>query len=169
MNFLFTRANNYLNCFEHCLQMYKADESFLCEMCYLLQQSMEHYIKAILEYKGVSYPTTHRFSIMLNVLQDNNITIPCSDVILKYADDFDKWSTDTRYNSNFFATFKLVEEAKTICYALKDYTQQLLESANYSLEAIEWCRKNAPDAIKGLPDEELWDIMQSTYYKLKDF
>lgn len=127
MNFLLTRANNALNCFEYCLQMYQTDKSFLCEMCHTLQQSMEYYIIAILEYKGVSYPTTHSFSVMLNVLKENNITIPCSDTILKYADDFDKWSMVALYNSNFFATFKLVEVAKDICYELKEYTQQLLD------------------------------------------
>ena len=30
-------------------------------------------------------------------------------------------------------------------------------------EAIKWCRENAPEAIKDLPDNELWDIMEDSY------
>lgn len=28
---------------------------------------------------------------------------------------------------------------------------------------LEWCRRNAPDALKGLPDSELWDLMKDAY------
>ena len=29
---------------------------------------------------------------------------------------------------------------------------------------LKWCRAHAPEAIKDLPDEELWDIMKGSYY-----
>lgn len=32
-------------------------------------------------------------------------------------------------------------------------------------QALKWCRDNAPDSIKNLSDDELWDIMKSSYFK----
>lgn len=29
---------------------------------------------------------------------------------------------------------------------------------------LKWCRAHAPEAIRDLPDEELWDIMKGSYY-----
>lgn len=36
-----------------------------------------------------------------------------------------------------------------------------------SAEEIQWCRDNAPDACKDLPDNELWDLMKDSYESFK--
>lgn len=34
----------------------------------------------------------------------------------------------------------------------------------YTNDAIQWCRDNAPDACKDCSDDELWDLMKAVYY-----
>lgn len=168
MNFHIIRANNNMINFEDNFKHYQADESFLNEMCYNLQQALEHYIKAIFELQGKTYPAVHQISILLNVLGDKGFHIPMENDIRQNVDSYDNWSTATRYNTNFYTTLELVNKTKEICYALKDYVLRMFESCTYSEEAIVWCRQNAPTAIKNSSNDELWEFMKDSYYKLKD-
>ncbi len=40
-------------------------------------------------------------------------------------------------------------------------------SEGIPIGALEWCRENAPTALKGCSDEELWNYMQDAYFKLR--
>lgn len=60
-----------------------------------------------------------------------------------------------------------VNEAVNYCTQLKEYVHAAETEAAYTKDQIEWCHENTPKSIADLPDDQLWEIMSSTYYKLK--
>lgn len=48
----------------------------------------------------------------------------------------------------------------------KDLVDALNEIMYNYEEAIKWCRENAPEAIKNLHENELWDIMKDSYFNI---
>lgn len=45
------------------------------------------------------------------------------------------------------------------------FTKYKEDTYSCNEQALKWCRDNAPDSIKNLSDDELWDIMKSSYFK----
>lgn len=75
--------------------------------------------------------------------------------------------SDTTFESALVILDK--EGRKLGATGLEDLERKLGDSNadDPSTEALQWCRYNAPDACKDLPDDELWDLMKDSYESFK--
>ena len=48
----------------------------------------------------------------------------------------------------------------------KDLVAALNEIMYNYEEAIKWCKENAPESVKNLHENELWDIMKDSYFNI---
>lgn len=168
MSFLISRANNCMVMYEQAVELYQDDDEFLRDVCYQLQQALEYYLEAILQTHSVTCPPTHKVDVLYAIICKNKLKLPtdvCS-VITNYSSELNSWSADT-YNDDFIANLDLVNLVVKSCYVLKAFIEQETLCDGCTDDAIAWCRNNAPEVAKGLPDIDLWDLMKDTYYRLK--
>lgn len=91
------------------------DDFYLNLAGYLLQQSVELYLKHYLELRGVSYPFTHDISVLLNLLDKNKVELPIStdvlDNLFDMAGTITLWESKTRYIKDFFLVQRQLDRA----------------------------------------------------------
>lgn len=102
------------------------DDCYLDSCCFHLQQSIEFILKGIVEMNGLRYAENHDVRANLNILNRENITIPCEREIRDKASTLYSWETESRYKDSFIAAIKDIDE-------VMDYANKLIE---YAVEGI---------------------------------
>lgn len=142
------------------------DDSFVDGACFQLQQSMEFALKYLAEIMGIPYERTHDIRKLVECIKDStDISIPVLDKVLQNADTYTSWEIKSRYTDDFIAVRKDVEYAFKVASELVSYIDNFSKTAVPPKDAIEWCRKNAPEPLKVLDDNSLWEEMRDIYYK----
>lgn len=141
------------------------DDVYLSGACYMLQQCIEMGLKYALEINGIGYPRTHNIGSLLEILQEHGISYDELSAFQYNRDTYTSWEATSRYNDSFIASAKLVEETFRICDKMIERLSNLSTVQSISPLALKWCRANAPEAAKDLPDNELWQLMRESYYR----
>lgn len=103
-------------------------------------------------------------------------------VTWKYKADNDGYQLVTRKDEGVYWPMAVYMPGKTERYIYDAYVESVCKDCNccivvadknpymstdYQQKSVDapiaWCRDNAPEAIKELPDDELWDIMKTAY------
>jgi HEPN domain-containing protein len=66
----------------------------LADLCFDLQQCAEKSFKALLVYHNIDFPKTHSISALIEILEDNNISVPEE---LINSSDLTVYAVQTRY------------------------------------------------------------------------
>lgn len=92
------------------LKHYQADELYLLDAAYKLQQSVEFVLKAFLECKGVTVPETHQINKLLRMTQDNGSACIITPWVAKNAIQLSEWESNTRYDFDYYLELSFVQE-----------------------------------------------------------
>jgi len=102
-------------------------DAHMRKACFELQQTIEFYLKGIIELFGEIYPEQHALDLLLNILQplyekynDNELEYICEQISNK-SDMFDTWQTKPRYLLSFTSNIKNIEKAFEICDDLRNF------------------------------------------------
>lgn len=140
---------------------------FSGELCFGIQQILEFTIKYALEVKGVKYRRTHDIEYLFDLLSS---VYELSDVAIQLrsvANKITKWEASSRYDEGFTVEPNTVRETYSL---VKRFYEEVsnkyaIPTSSYTTQQIQWCRTNAPESIKHLSDDELWDVMSDSYYR----
>lgn len=102
------------------LKIYESDP-YLDSCCFHLQQAIEYLLKGIVELNGLSYAENHDIRANLNIMNRENIELPCEKDLRIKADTLYKWETESRYKDSFIAAVKDIEEVMAIARELFSY------------------------------------------------
>ena len=80
---------------------------------YHTQQCTEKLLKYVLESYGYSYERTHDISILVDVCIDKKIEVP--EVIENASAAITSWATQSRYNSEFRASVRMISKVLDVC------------------------------------------------------
>ena len=141
---------------------------YVNDICMMLEQAFERYLKGYLELNGKAYPKVHSIDVLVETLMKYNLTIPNMHEIMENSGLYNKWAVGIRYGSDYHIALSKVNEAVDYCSQLKEYVHSAELETAYTDEQIKWCRENAPKGLANLPDDQLWELMSATYYKVKD-
>lgn len=168
MSKLFSRSKSRLESAVRDLRSIASDDSALDGACFQLQQSLEFAIKYMFECTGHKYPWGHSVRDLIDSLE-NVISIPEELSVFKdKADLYTKWETDSRYLDSFVATVKDAKECVIRLKSLHDYIDRTYHKRiEVDSEIMQWCKNNAPEALRSAPVEELLDNMLPLYDKYK--
>ena len=142
--------------------------NFSSEICFNIQQILEFTIKYVLEVKCVEYRRSHDieylFDLLSSVCELSDVAIQLRNV----ANKITKWETSSRCDEGFIAEPYTIRETYNL---VKMFYQEVSSkyatpTIKYTEQQIRWCRINAPDSIKHLSNDELWDVMSDSYYRL---
>lgn len=141
--------------------------NFSREICFSTQQILEFTIKYVLEVNGIKYRRTHDIAYLFNLLSS---VYELSDVAIQLrniADEITTWEESALYDESFIIEPDTVRETYSL---VKRFYEEVsnkyaIPTIKYTEQQIQWCRINAPDSIKHLSDDELWDIMSDSYYR----
>ena len=169
MSKLFSRSKYKLKSALYDLQNVASDDSALDSACFNLQQSLEFALKYIFECEGYVYPWGHSISKIISALE-SYIDIPGSVSVFKdKAGIYTAWESESRYTDSFIGSIKDANECVNRLRDLHEYIETTYhKTSDVSNEAIEWCKTNAPDALRSLPVEELLEHMLPIYEIYKD-
>ena len=167
MSDLLRRGDSALRMAQDAIKNYNFDDMFVNDICMLLEQAFERYLKGYLELNGYKYPKVHEIDVLLETIKKYGLSVPNIDALLENSGLYNKWAVGIRYGGDYHISLTKVNEAVNYCTQLKEYVHTAETEVAYTKEQIEWCRENAPKSIANLPDDQLWEIMSSTYYKLK--
>lgn len=89
-------------------------------ICYHCQQCAEKYLKALLAFRGTSFPRTHDVILLANLVHDSSLDACSDDLHL-----LNRYSVETRYPGDWepiskSEAAKAVESAARICSAVKN-------------------------------------------------
>lgn len=140
---------------------------FSGELCFGIQQILEFTIKYVLEIKGVKYRRTHDIEYLFDLLSS---VYELSDVAIQLrsvANKITKWEASSRYDEGFTVEPNTVRETYSLVKRFYEEVtaEYAISTSRYTQQQIQWCRANAPDSIKHLSDDELWDVMSDSYYR----
>ena len=120
--------------FESALEEYKKSqknpelcESYISLSCFDFQQSIEFFLKGIVELQGNRPMENHDLRAQLNKLEIPNALRKTINHIRMNADTFNSWETKSRYNDSFVATIKDIELAINICRNLERHCDKLVK------------------------------------------
>lgn len=141
--------------------------NFSSEICFSIQQILEFTIKYVLEVKGVKYRRTHDIAYLFDLLSS---VCELSDVAIQLcsvAAEITTWEESALYDESFTIEPNTVREMYSL---VKRFYEEVndkyaIPTSRYTEQQIQWCRTNAPDSIKHLNDDELWDTMSDSYYR----
>lgn len=141
--------------------------NFSGEICFNIQQILEFTIKYVLEVKCVKYRRSHDIEYLFDLLSS---VCELSDVAMRLrnvANKITKWETSSRYDEGFTVEPNTVRETYRLVKMFYGEVSDkyAIPTSRYTEQQIQWCRINAPDSIKHLNDDELWDIMSDSYYR----
>lgn len=123
MSKLFSNAKVY---YEHAESDYKKiyeNDSYMDSCCFHLQQTIEFLLKGIVELNGLRYAENHDIRANLNILNRENIDLPCEKELRLKADTLYKWETESRYKDSFIAAIKDIEEVMECAHVLFKYIE----------------------------------------------
>ena len=89
--------------------MREDDDFFINLTGYLLQQSVELFLKHHLEINGIKYPHTHDLDTLISMLPDPDSLLSMN--LQLYAGTITTWESKTRYIKNYFLEKRNVEMA----------------------------------------------------------
>lgn len=141
--------------------------NFSGEICFNIQQILEFTIKYALEVKCVKYRRSHDIEYLFDLLSS---VCELSDVAVQLrtvADKITTWEESALYDESFTIEPNTVREMYSL---VKRFYEEVndkyaIPTSRYTEQQIQWCRTNAPDSIKHLSDDELWDVMSDSYYR----
>lgn len=122
-------------------------------------------MKYILEINGVEFERTHKLGKLIECLPYKIQNDSAIQNIHLHDAEITKWATESRYTDNFCETVRNVQLAIT-------WGEQLIiKATNMTVSgvpagALKWCRDNAPEPIKKMSDEDVWESMQSAYFMM---
>lgn len=98
-------------------------EILLGSACFHLQQSMEFFLKTLVELTGQAPVQNHNLRANLNRLSREQIEDlkDIIDTIDIKSTIYNDWEVDSRYNDNFVVLVSDIQEAIEICHCLKSY------------------------------------------------
>ena len=141
--------------------------NFSGEICFNIQQILEFTIKYVLEVKCVeyrrSYDIEYLFDLLSSVCELSDVAVQLRTV----ADKITKWEASSRYDEGFTVEPNTVRETYSLVKRFYEEvsSKYATPTIKYTEQQIQWCRTNAPDSIKHLSDDELWDVMSDSYYR----
>ncbi|MDO4961827.1 MAG: HEPN domain-containing protein [Eubacteriales bacterium] len=97
------------------------DDCYMETCCFALQQCIEFQLKGIVELHGFEYAENHEIRSNLNILNRNNIEIPCEKELRHMAGTLYQWETESRYKDSFVAALEDIKEVFTYADKLFDY------------------------------------------------
>ncbi|MCC8164293.1 MAG: HEPN domain-containing protein [Lachnospiraceae bacterium] len=92
------------------LKIPENDESYLNNVAYHLQQSVEKTLKAFLECVGVTVPNTHDIDKLVRMSRDNGSRVILTEWVKEKADMLTRWETDTRYDMDYYVELERIQE-----------------------------------------------------------
>lgn len=100
--------------------------------CFYLQQSIEFFLKGIIEMFGKKYVKEHNLFPNLDIIYeiDNEFLKENSDIFEEVelrAVIFNSWEASSRYSNNFNALEKDIDKAMQICEKLNALSQKLIK------------------------------------------
>ncbi|MBQ2891802.1 MAG: HEPN domain-containing protein [Bacilli bacterium] len=98
-----------------------ADDAYIDECCFNLQQAIEFCLKYLVEMGGEKYIENHDVRAQMNILKRLEKYIPCEEQLRQMASTLNSWAVETRYNDNFVALIEDIEDAKAIAEELIIY------------------------------------------------
>lgn len=105
------------------------DDCYLEACCFALQQCVEFQLKGIVELHGLQYAENHDIRSNLNILNRNEIEIPCERELRHMASTLYQWETESRYKDDFVAAIGDVKDVISYAEALFDYIAGFIEIA----------------------------------------
>ncbi len=145
-----------------------SDYAIAEEVCFDLQQLVEFTLKHLCEINSVKYPRTHDISVLLRLVEPFVADCEYAEELKKHAAEMTEWEAKSRYERDFVASDTTIKVVFTVAKHVYNYVLSLCNSQLYPEGALDWCRKNAPEAAKELPDAELWELMRDSYYCFRD-
>lgn len=112
------------------------DEMFINRIAYFLEQAVEKLLKYLIEQTGNSYPKTHDIETLIQMATKCHINVP--ELILDNGDTLTNWCTKTRYNTNYLASVRKIEQLVPVIGTWFEETQlkQVVPGKAYTVE--EW-------------------------------
>lgn len=141
------------------------DDIYITQTCYHLQQTLECALKYLLTLNEVLYPRTHDIRVLLDLCHGLELSPTIPQCFEDKASTYTNWEASSRYNDEFMATKTDIEEVFKILPDFVNSIDKLSVLTEIPEGAIEWCRANAPLAIRDYSDEDLWNEMKTSYYK----
>jgi len=121
MSKLLARAKVKRHNAENDYTMLGADDAYVDDCCYNLQQSIELALKYLVEINGENYVENHDVRAQLNKLRELGVELPLFDDLRHMAVTLNSWEADTRYNDNFTALVEDIDDARALSDKLIDY------------------------------------------------
>ena len=104
-----------------------ADDAFLDDCCYNLQQSIEFALKYIVEMNGENYIENHDVRAQLNKLKSLGVELPFFESVRRLAQTVNGWEAESRYNDDFTALIEDVEDARVLAREILQYCDSLVQ------------------------------------------
>lgn len=92
-------------------QFYEADEAYVNDMAYNLQQCVEKTLKAFLECVGVTVPNSQAIHKLVAMSKNNGSSVKLTEWIELHAYELESWEAETRYDFDFWIERSKIEEA----------------------------------------------------------
>lgn len=144
------------------------DMNLLEAIAFDMQQGIEFALKYLCEMVQYSYPRTHDLGRLLVLATPMLESFSDFTRLEGLAKTISNWEAMCRYCDDAIINPDTVHEAYGILGRLISYiegTYGIREERNYTQEQIEWCRANAPAAMKDCTDDELWSCLQKAYFE----
>ena len=109
------------------------DDIYLNLTGYLLQQTLEIYLKHHLEVNGIRYPKTRDIVVLINMLPDD---IELDERLALFAGTITTWESKTRYIKNYFLEKKSLETGLKLIAPLFGETWDSESKKNRQHESI---------------------------------
>lgn len=143
-------------------EVYK-DYKFMDMLGFDLHQAVVLILMDILDTNGIEYKPTHDIQLLISYLPVDVTQRYDISELEKIAGEITSWHSSMR-KSKFWADLNDINKVFSCCEGLIVYAD---ETGKIPEGAIEWCRENAPDALKDSSVNELWLNMQSAYRRFK--
>lgn len=134
-----------------------------------VQQCVEYFLKCLLEEYSLHYPRTHDITTLLDALPPNSIPEDVYAWLSKYSILLTACEAKSRYEE-FAISTEFLYEAFNKCLVIDSLLDTLFTNRAIDVDAemLQWCKDNAPIALRNEPDDYILEVMKDAYFKFKD-
>lgn len=108
--------------FRHVTLAREADIPGFDLVCFLSQQCVEKYVKAVLQERGTAFPKTHDLRVLIGLIAP---PVPELNAMIDRLDQLAAWAVDVRY-PGFFALADHAERAAAAATEVRSVCRELL-------------------------------------------
>ena len=168
MNFFSNQVHCYclaLRCILPKLDMLGMERIF----SFYIQQCVEYFLMCLLDKYSICCPRTHDIDVLLGMLPPNSIPEDVYSWLNNHSSILTACEAKSQ-DEDYDISIDFLHEAFNKCLEIESLLDTLLPNParDVDTEMLQWCRDNAPIALRNEPDDYILEVMKDAYFKFKD-